>query len=46
MGPACELDHGRIPAEQGLDIGEVLSDRDLVALSLIVLVPLVMVVKD
>ena len=46
MRPARELDHGEIAAEQRFDVGEMLSDRDLVALPLVVLVPLIMVVKD
>ena len=35
-----------IAAEQRVDIGEVLPDRDLVALPFVVLVPLVVVVED
>lgn len=45
MRPACQLDHADVPAEERFDICQVLTDRDLVALPLIVLVPLVVVVE-
>jgi hypothetical protein len=44
--PARELDDGDITAEQRFDIREVFSDRDLIALPFVVLVPLVMVVEN
>ncbi len=40
------FDDRHVPAEQRLDIGEVLPDRGFVALPLVVLVPLVMVMED
>jgi hypothetical protein len=39
--PAREFDDGDITAEQRFDIREVFSDRDLIALPFVVLVPLV-----
>ena len=46
MRAAGQLDHRHVAAEQRVDIGEVLADRDFVALPLVVLVPLVVVVED
>src|ERR1700723_1341541 len=46
MGLASQLDPSRIPAEQRLDVIEVLVKRDLVSLALIDFVPLIMVVKN
>ena len=43
---ARKLNDGGIPAEQRFDVGEVLPDRDLVALSFVLLVPLIVIVKD
>ena len=37
---------GGIPAEQRVDVGEMLADCHLVALSLVALVPLVVVVEN
>ena len=39
-------DGGGVSAEQRIDIGEVLPNRDLVALPLVALVPLVMVMEN
>ena len=46
MRPARKLDHGEIVAEQRLDVGEMLSDGDLVAFPFVLLVPLIVVVED
>jgi hypothetical protein len=43
---ACQLDDRLVLAQQRIDIGEVLADRDLVPLALIAFVPLVVVVED
>ena len=43
---ASKLYHRRALAEKGLDIGKVLTNGDLVALSFILLVPLVMIMED
>jgi hypothetical protein len=44
--PARKLNDGRVTAEQRFDVGEVLRDRDLVALSFVLLVPMVVIAKD
>src|SRR5262245_3444853 len=46
MRPASKIDHGDVAAEQSVDVGEMLMNRNLVALSLVMLVPLIVVVKD
>ena len=46
MRSAGASDGGGIPAEQRFDVGEVLPNRDLVALSFVALVPLVVVMED
>ena len=46
MRSTCEFNNRSIPAEQRLDVGQVLFDGGLVALPLVALVPLIVVVKD
>lgn len=46
MRATRQLDDGRVPTEQRLDIGEVFPDRNFVALTLILFVPLVVIVED
>jgi len=46
MCATSTFDAGRIPASERVHVRQVLADRDLVALALIPLVPLVVVVED
>src|SRR5215213_4464583 len=46
MRPAGKLDRGNVPTEQGVDVDQMLPDRDFVALPFVTLLPLIMIVKN